>query len=140
MFIRWSQIQDHGTSHFCIVDADRNAVSMTTTVNYPFGAGILSLATGIVLNNEMADFSVPTEISLDSLPPSPTNFISPNKRPLSSMTPIIIVKVVEIKKSFLEYTNHNLYLTFQSQTKKLSELNFANIALKSFMSTRIRTH
>ncbi|XP_024959882.1 glutathione hydrolase 3-like [Cynara cardunculus var. scolymus] len=89
---RWSQIQDHGTSHFCIVDADRNALSMTTTVNYPFGGGVLSQATGILLNNEMADFSVPTEVSPDSLPPSPTNFIRPNKRPLSSMTPIIIVK------------------------------------------------
>ncbi|GJY47260.1 gamma-glutamyltranspeptidase 1 [Tanacetum coccineum] len=88
----WSQIEDHGTSHFCIVDADRNAVSMTTTVNYPFGGGILSPKTGIVLNNEMGDFSAPTEISPDSLPPSPTNFISPNKRPLSSMTPVIIVK------------------------------------------------
>ncbi|PWA90995.1 gamma-glutamyltranspeptidase 1 [Artemisia annua] len=88
----WSQIEDHGTSHFCIVDADRNAVSMTTTVNYPFGGGILSPLTGIVLNNEMGDFSAPTEISPDSLPPSPTNFISPNKRPLSSMTPVIIVK------------------------------------------------
>ncbi|KVI01199.1 Gamma-glutamyltranspeptidase [Cynara cardunculus var. scolymus] len=88
----WSQIQDHGTSHFCIVDADRNALSMTTTVNYPFGGGVLSQATGILLNNEMADFSVPTEVSPDSLPPSPTNFIRPNKRPLSSMTPIIIVK------------------------------------------------
>ncbi|PWA99532.1 gamma-glutamyltranspeptidase 1 [Artemisia annua] len=88
----WSQIEDHGTSHFCIVDADRNAVSMTTTVNYPFGGGILSPSTGIVLNNEMGDFSAPTEISPDSLPPSPANFISPNKRPLSCMTPVIIVK------------------------------------------------
>ncbi|KAK9071991.1 hypothetical protein SSX86_008422 [Deinandra increscens subsp. villosa] len=88
----WSQIQDHGTSHFCIVDADRNAISMTTTVNYPFGGGMLSTTTGILLNNEMADFSVPTEISPDSLPPSPTNFIEPNKRPLSCMTPIIVVK------------------------------------------------
>ncbi|GJS33587.1 gamma-glutamyltranspeptidase 3-like protein isoform X1 [Tanacetum coccineum] len=91
-FTRWSQIEDHGTSHFCIVDADRNAVSMTTTVNYPFGGGILSPTTGIVLNNEMGDFLTPTEISPDSLPPSPTNFISPNKRPLSSMTPVIVVK------------------------------------------------
>ncbi|GJW17911.1 gamma-glutamyltranspeptidase 1 [Tanacetum coccineum] len=88
----WSQIEDHGTSHFCIVDADRNAVSMTTTVNFPWGGGILSPTTGIVLNNQMGDFSAPTEISPDNLPPSPTNFISPNKRPLSSMTPVIIVK------------------------------------------------
>ncbi|KAI4376564.1 hypothetical protein MLD38_014311 [Melastoma candidum] len=89
---KWSQLRDHGTSHFCIVDSDRNAVSMTTTVNYPFGAGVLSPATGIVLNNEMGDFSMPTEITPDMLPPAPANFIRPNKRPLSSMTPLIITK------------------------------------------------
>ncbi|GMN50667.1 hypothetical protein TIFTF001_019821 [Ficus carica] len=89
---RWSQLRDHGTSHFCIVDKDRNAVSMTTTVNYPFGAGVLSPSTGIVLNNEMDDFSIPAETTPDSLPPAPANFIRPNKRPLSSMTPIIVTK------------------------------------------------
>ncbi|POO00580.1 Gamma-glutamyltranspeptidase [Trema orientale] len=89
---RWSQLRDHGTSHFCIVDTDRNAVSMTTTVNYVFGGGVLSPSTGIVLNNEMGDFSTPTEITPDSLPPAPANFIRPNKRPLSSMTPIIVTK------------------------------------------------
>ncbi|XP_022730339.1 glutathione hydrolase 3-like [Durio zibethinus] len=89
---RWSQLRDHGTSHFCVVDAERNAVSMTTTVNYPFGAGVLSSSTGIVVNNEMGDFSAPTEISPDMLPPAPANFIRPRKRPLSSMTPLIITK------------------------------------------------
>nr|GFB68205.1 glutathione hydrolase 3-like [Tanacetum cinerariifolium] len=68
------------------------AVSLTTTVNYAFGGGVLSQSTGIMLNNEMGGFSVPTEVSSDKLPPSPTNFIKPNKRPLSSMTPIIILK------------------------------------------------
>ncbi|KAF6164213.1 hypothetical protein GIB67_010183 [Kingdonia uniflora] len=89
---RWSQLKDHGTSHFCIVDSNRNAVSMTTTVNYVFGAGVLSPSTGIVLNNEMDDFSTPTENTADKLPPAPANFIEPNKRPLSSMTPIIVLK------------------------------------------------
>ncbi|KAK2968225.1 hypothetical protein RJ640_027357, partial [Escallonia rubra] len=89
---RWSQLRDHGTSHFCIVDADRNAVSMTTTVNYGFGAKVLSPSTGIVINNEMGDFSTPTEVSPEGLPPAPSNFIKANKRPLSSMTPIIILK------------------------------------------------
>ncbi|KAI3908736.1 hypothetical protein MKW98_029286 [Papaver atlanticum] len=89
---KWSQLQDHGTSHFCIVDAERNAVSMTTTVNYGFGGGVLSPSTGIVLNNEMDDFSTPTEEKEDGLPPAPANYIQPNKRPLSSMTPIIILK------------------------------------------------
>ncbi|GFQ07671.1 gamma-glutamyltranspeptidase 3 [Phtheirospermum japonicum] len=89
---RWSQLRDHGTSHFCVVDADRNAVSMTSTVNYPFGGGVLSPSTGILLNNEMDDFSIPTDVSAEKLPPAPSNFIRPNKRPLSSMTPIIILK------------------------------------------------
>ncbi|MQL74748.1 hypothetical protein Taro_007113 [Colocasia esculenta] len=89
---KWSQLRDHGTSHFCIVDAERNAVSMTTTVNNVFGAGVLSPSTGIVLNNEMDDFSTPTEITPDKLPPAPSNFIEPGKRPLSSMNPLIVVK------------------------------------------------
>lgn len=55
----WCQIEDHGTSHFCIVDADRYAVSC----NYPFSGRInLSLASRIVLNNEMGDFSFPKSI------------------------------------------------------------------------------
>lgn len=89
---KWNQLRDHGTSHFCIVDSERNAVSMTTTVNYPFGALMLSPSTGIVLNNEMDDFSTPTEITPDMLPPAPANFIRPNKRPLSSMSPTIVLK------------------------------------------------
>ncbi|WZY85933.1 glutathione hydrolase 3-like [Brassica napus] len=93
---RWSQLRDQGTSHFSIVDSDRNAVSMTTTVNFVFGAGVLSPSTGIVLNNEMGDFSVPTENTPDDLPPAPTNFIEPNKRPLSSMTPLVITKDGEL--------------------------------------------
>jgi gamma-glutamyltranspeptidase/glutathione hydrolase/leukotriene-C4 hydrolase len=74
-----------------VVDSDRNAVAMTTTVNSFFGAHVLSPSTGIVLNNEMDDFSVP-EQTPDHLPPAPANFIAPGKRPLSSMTPTIILK------------------------------------------------
>ncbi|CAA7389655.1 unnamed protein product [Spirodela intermedia] len=89
---RWSQLSDHGTSHLCVVDSERNAVSMTSTVNFPFGGGVLSPATGIVLNNEMDDFSTPGDSDPDKLPPAPSNFIEPRKRPLSSMTPIIVLK------------------------------------------------
>lgn len=78
------------------MDSDRNAVSVTTTVNYPFGGGVLSPSTGIVLNNEMGDFSTPNEISPDKLPPAPANFIQPKKRPLSSMTPVIVLKVLRV--------------------------------------------
>ncbi|KAF2948435.1 hypothetical protein DAI22_01g035500 [Oryza sativa Japonica Group] len=93
-FPKWSQLDDHGTSHLCVVDGDRNAVAMTTTVNHLFGAHLLSPSTGIVVNNQMDDFSVPAEgtPTPDSLPPAPANFIAPGKRPLSSMTPTIILK------------------------------------------------
>lgn len=75
-------------------------MSLTTTVNYAFGSGLLSSSTGIVLNDEMDDFSIPSGVSPDKLPPAPSNFISPNKRPLSSMTPIIVLKV---KLSYITY-------------------------------------
>ncbi|EHA8590369.1 glutathione hydrolase 1 [Cocos nucifera] len=89
---RWNVIHDHGTSHLCIVDSERNAVSMTSTVNAYFGAQFLSPSTGIVLNNEMDDFSIPRNASANVPPPAPANFIRPLKRPLSSMAPIIVLK------------------------------------------------
>ncbi|KAF9611608.1 hypothetical protein IFM89_033612, partial [Coptis chinensis] len=97
---RWTQLKYHGTSHLCIINAERNAISMTTTVKYSFGAGVLSPSTGIVLNNEMDDFSTPTEKSKDKLPPALLNYIEPNKRHLSSMTPLIILKVLYYKPHF----------------------------------------
>ncbi|KAJ1282583.1 hypothetical protein BS78_03G063600 [Paspalum vaginatum] len=89
---KWAQLDDHGTSHLCVVDGDRNAVALTTTVNSFFGAKVLSPSTGIVANNEMDDFSVPAKRTPDQLPPAPANFIAPGKRPLSSMTPLVILK------------------------------------------------
>ncbi|KAJ4715620.1 Gamma-glutamyltranspeptidase [Melia azedarach] len=88
---RWNQIDDHGTSHVSIVDNERNAVAMTTTINAYFGAKILSPSTGIVVNNQMDDFSIPNG-SASKHPPAPANFIRPGKRPLSSMTPTIVLK------------------------------------------------
>ncbi|KAL5758348.1 hypothetical protein ACOSP7_020959 [Xanthoceras sorbifolium] len=93
----WNQIHDHGTSHVSIVDRKRNAVSMTNTVNAYFGAQILSPSTGIVLNNEMDDFSIPLNSSKNLTPPAPANFIRPGKRPLSSMSPTIVLKYGKLK-------------------------------------------
>ncbi|KAL3337871.1 hypothetical protein AABB24_030160 [Solanum stoloniferum] len=89
---KWNQINDHGTSHMSVVDSERNAVSMTSTVNSYFGAKYLSPSTGIVLNSEMDDFSIPAKRSENVPPPAPANFIHPGKRPLSSMTPTIVLK------------------------------------------------
>ncbi|MBA0846221.1 hypothetical protein Goarm_023290 [Gossypium armourianum] len=95
---RWNQIDDHGTSHVSIVDTNRNAVAITNTVNAFFGSKILSPSTGIVLNNEMDDFSMPSNnSSKDTPPPAPSNFVRPGKRPLSSMTPTIILKDEKLK-------------------------------------------
>ncbi|XP_038883527.1 glutathione hydrolase 1-like [Benincasa hispida] len=94
---RWNPINDHGTSHLSVVDGERNTVSMTTTVNHYFGAQILSPSTGIVLNNQMDDFSVPGNVSAHKLRPAPANFIRPGKRPLSSMSPTIVLKDGQLK-------------------------------------------
>ncbi|KAJ1271317.1 hypothetical protein BS78_06G119500 [Paspalum vaginatum] len=94
---RWNILPDHGTSHLSIVDSERNAVSMTSTVNSYFGSLILSPATGVLLNNEMDDFSMPANASENSPPPAPANFVGPSKRPLSSMAPTIIVKDGKLK-------------------------------------------
>ncbi|KAJ0988369.1 hypothetical protein J5N97_006725 [Dioscorea zingiberensis] len=94
---KWDPLLDHGTSHLCIVDGERNAISMTSTVNGYFGALIQSPETGILLNNEMDDFSIPANSSSNVPPPAPANFVSPLKRPLSSMAPTIVVKDGQLK-------------------------------------------
>ena len=86
---------DHGTSALVVVDADRNAVSLTTTVNTAFGSGVYSRRTGVLLNNQMDDFSVQGRSNGYGLPPGPANFIEPGKRPLSSMAPLMLVQEEE---------------------------------------------
>lgn len=81
------------TSHLTIVDRDRNAVSLTFTINLGFGAGIVAKGTGIVLNNEMDDFSIaPNTPNAFGLVGGQANAIAPRKVPLSSMTPTIITE------------------------------------------------
>lgn len=82
--------EPHGTAHFSIIDQDGMAVSMTTTVNLLFGALIADPKTGIVLNNEMDDFSIPATKNAFELQPSIYNYVAPFKRPLSSCVPTII--------------------------------------------------
>jgi gamma-glutamyltranspeptidase / glutathione hydrolase len=79
------------TSHLTVVDRDRNAVSLTFTINLGFGAGVVSQGTGILLNNEMDDFAIaPNTPNAFGLTGQDANAIAPKKTPLSSMTPTIV--------------------------------------------------
>lgn len=79
------------TSHLNVVDTERNAVSLTFTVNHGYGAGVVASGTGIVLNNEMDDFvAAPGIPNAFGLLGNEANAIAPRKTPLSSMTPTII--------------------------------------------------
>ncbi|SIT54951.1 Gamma-glutamyltranspeptidase [Mesorhizobium prunaredense] len=81
------------TTHYSIVDNDGNAVAVTYTLNGSFGAGVVADGTGILLNNEMDDFTQkPGVPNLYGLVQGEANAIAPRKTPLSSMSPTIVAK------------------------------------------------
>ncbi|KAK2001865.1 gamma-glutamyltranspeptidase [Colletotrichum falcatum] len=82
--------EGHGTSHIVTADRSGMATSLTTTVNLYFGAEIMDPLSGVILNNEMNDFSIPGVRNAFGFEPSPANFIRAHKRPLSSITPVIV--------------------------------------------------
>ncbi|SDP48051.1 gamma-glutamyltransferase [Phyllobacterium sp. OV277] len=85
--------ESHETTHYSIIDNDGNAVAVTYTLNGSFGAGVVAPGTGILLNNEMDDFtSKPGVPNLYGLVQGEANAIAPKKTPLSSMSPTIISK------------------------------------------------
>jgi gamma-glutamyltranspeptidase/glutathione hydrolase len=83
--------ESHSTTHFSILDKEGNRVSATLTVNYIFGSSVVAKGTGVLLNDEMDDFSTKVgERNVYGLIGSSTNKIEPGKRPLSSMTPTFL--------------------------------------------------
>jgi gamma-glutamyltranspeptidase/glutathione hydrolase len=81
-----------GTTHFSVLDRFGNAVACTLSVNTRFGSKILVPRTGIVLNNEMDDFAIHPGGNVYGLVGNEANSLQPRKRPLSSMTPTIILQ------------------------------------------------
>jgi len=86
------------TTHFSVVDGEGNAVSNTYTLNLGFGSKYVVPSAGVLLNNEMDDFSVkPGTANIFGLVQGEPNKIEPGKRMLSSMTPTIVVKDGELR-------------------------------------------
>jgi gamma-glutamyltranspeptidase / glutathione hydrolase len=80
------------TTHYSVVDADGNAVAVTTTLNESFGSAVTADGLGFLLNDEMDDFtSKPGVPNLFGLIQGEANAIGPGKRPLSAMTPTMVV-------------------------------------------------
>ncbi|MFM8374088.1 MAG: gamma-glutamyltransferase [Bacteroidota bacterium] len=81
------------TTHFCVVDAEGNAVSITTTLNDSYGSKTVVGGAGFILNNEMDDFSAkPGVPNMYGAVGGKANAVAANKRPLSSMTPTIVTR------------------------------------------------
>ena len=81
------------TTHFSVIDVQGNMVSTTTTLNLYFGSGWMAEGTGVLLNNEMDDFSVKSGVpNTFGLVGNEANNIQPGKRPLSSMTPTLVFR------------------------------------------------
>ena len=82
-----------GTTHFSVIDRFGNAVACTQSVNTRFGSKLLVPQTGMVLNNEMDDFAIHSEVgNVYGLIGNEANSLQPGKRPLSSMSPTIILR------------------------------------------------
>ncbi len=87
------RIESPDTTHFSVVDAEGDAVSVTTTINNSFGSDVTSGSLGFLLNDEMDDFASKVGVpNLYGLIQGPSDAIAPGKRPLSAMTPTIILQ------------------------------------------------
>jgi gamma-glutamyltranspeptidase/glutathione hydrolase len=85
--------EGHNTTHFSVVDRFGNAVSNTYTLNFSFGVGLVAEGTGVLLNNELDDFAAkPDSPNAYGLLGAEANEPGPGKRPLSSMSPTILLK------------------------------------------------
>jgi gamma-glutamyltranspeptidase/glutathione hydrolase len=88
-----ADFEGKNTTHFSIIDRDGNAVSNTYTLNFSYGLGLVAEGTGVLLNNELDDFtSKPGTANAYGLVGFDANLPGPGKRPLSSMTPTIVLK------------------------------------------------
>jgi gamma-glutamyltranspeptidase/glutathione hydrolase len=84
-------LEEHGTTHLVVADEKGNVVSLTTTINSPFGSGVVAPRAGILLNDELADFTGPELAAALGSAPDP-NRPRGGARPVSSMTPTLVLR------------------------------------------------
>src|SRR5205807_2500503 len=90
---RRSSAERTETTHYSVVDAEGNAVAVTTTLNGGFGSFVTAEGLGFLLDNEMDDCAAKVGVpNMYGLIQGPANAVGPNKRPLSAMTPTIVLK------------------------------------------------
>ena len=90
--------EPENTTHYSVVDAEGNAVSVTTTLNDAFGSRVTAEGLGFLLNDEMDDFAAKQGVpNIYGLIQGPANAIGPGKRPLSAMTPTIVLRKDALK-------------------------------------------
>ncbi len=90
-------VESEETTHFSVVDRDRNAVALTYTLEWGYGSGIVVPGGGFLLNNEMGDFNAGPGLTNDQgLIGTPANLAEPGKRMLSSMSPTILARDGEL--------------------------------------------
>jgi gamma-glutamyltranspeptidase/glutathione hydrolase len=88
-----AEYEGQNTTHFSVIDRDGNAVSNTYSLNFSYGLGLIAAGTGVLLNNTLDDFTAKAGASnAYGLVGFAANLPGPNKRPLSSMTPTIVLK------------------------------------------------
>ncbi|HKA41207.1 MAG TPA: gamma-glutamyltransferase [Burkholderiales bacterium] len=86
-----ARVESGNTTHLSVIDGEGNRVAATLSINWQFGSGVVASATGVLLNNEMDDFTLDPEVPNSyRLRGSGANAVAPGKRPLSSMTPAFV--------------------------------------------------
>ncbi|PQE31458.1 putative gamma-glutamyltranspeptidase 1 precursor protein [Rutstroemia sp. NJR-2017a WRK4] len=96
-------LTDDGTSAAVAADKSGLTIAITSTINTIFGSRVMIPETGVIMNNEMNDFSIPNTTNAFGYAPAPANYISPFKRPLSSISPTIV-----------EHANGTVYIAHAS--------------------------
>lgn len=90
--------RDAGTTHLSVIDADGNAVALTTTVNLGYGSRVIAGPSGVILNDQMDDFAIEPETpNAFMLIGNEKNAVAPGKRPLSSMAPTLVLDGDKVK-------------------------------------------